>query len=80
MVAPRIWNSLPASIRNLPLTTIDSFKHHLDKILHLIPDEPHIPSLIHKRRADSNSIPHMIHLSFPERNLSGPHPQCTHTG
>ena len=82
MVAPRIWNSLPASIRNLPLTTIDSFKHHLDKILHLIPDEPHIPSLIHKRRADSNSIPHMIHLSFPERNLSAQYPtlQRTHSG
>ena len=63
MSAPRIWNSLPASIRNIRNVSVDCFKQRLDKVLEQIPDQPQIPQLKHKCRANSNSIPQMISLN-----------------
>jgi hypothetical protein len=57
--APRLFNSLPAHIRNITGCTVDSFKTELDKYLGSIPDEPQIPGYTLYRRAESNSIIHM---------------------
>ena len=59
MAAPRLWNTLPSSIRDLPFTSVDKFKSHLDKHLQSIPDEPQIPSLKRMCEKSSNSLLHM---------------------
>ena len=41
---PRLFNSLPKSIRNLTKIGIEDFKLKLDKYLEAIPDEPKIPN------------------------------------
>jgi ribonuclease P/MRP protein subunit RPP40 len=43
--APKLFNSLPAHIRNMN-TLPDTFKAHLDRYLETIPDQPAIPGLI----------------------------------
>jgi hypothetical protein len=43
--APKLFNSLPAELRNLN-TQPDTFKAHLDKYLGSIPDQPAVPGLI----------------------------------
>ena len=53
---PRLFNSLPADIRNLTGCTLATFKGALDKHLVSIPDEPLIPSMTQYRRCETNSI------------------------
>ena len=43
---PRLFNSLPKSIRNLTNCTVDQFKARLDKFLTCIPDQPLVGELI----------------------------------
>jgi hypothetical protein len=43
--APKLFNSLPAALRNLNVLP-DSFKAHLDDYLGTIPDQPAVPGLI----------------------------------
>ena len=52
----RLFNSLPKSIRNITGTTIDGFKHPLNKFLASIPDEPGLPGYSQARPALTNSI------------------------
>jgi len=63
MSATRLWNILPYSLRNLPFTSVDKFKRHLDNFLETIPDEPQIPSLKRQCRTNSNSILAMLSVS-----------------
>lgn len=55
--APRIFNAIPQSLRDLPLnTSLDSIKNRLDKFLGLIPDEPRLPGCFPTTASASNRI------------------------
>ena len=53
---PRLFNSIPATIRNMTDCSVDTFKRRLDKYLRMVPDEPHISGYTASRRAESNSL------------------------
>ena len=53
---PRLFNSVPATIRNMTDCSVDTFKRCLDKYLGMVPDEPHICGYTALRRAESNSL------------------------
>ena len=53
---PRLFNSVPATIRNMNDCSVDTFKRCLDKYLGMVPDEPHISRYTALRRAESNSL------------------------
>ena len=42
---PRLFNSLPAKVRNISNCSIDDFKMALDKYLETVPDEPNMTGL-----------------------------------
>ena len=54
----RLFNLLPADIRNNDSDSVDSFKSALDKFLGDIPDQPTVPGL--GRPAETNSLIHQI--------------------
>ena len=56
----RIFNLLPAHIRNVNADNVDSFKKSIDSFLTNIPDQPTIA--IMGRAAESNSLLHQIPL------------------
>jgi hypothetical protein len=56
----RIFNLLPAHIRNVNADNVDSFKKSLDSFLTNIPDQPTITGM--GRAAESNSLLHQIPL------------------
>ena len=58
--AGKLFNAIPKSIRNLVGVDIATFKKKLDEFLTSIPDEPQSPGYTARRRADSNSLIHMI--------------------
>ena len=60
---PQLFNAIPAEIRNLNNCSVDIFKRALDRFLTIVPDEPLIPGYTAMRRADSNSLLHMISVS-----------------
>ena len=64
----RLFNTLPAELRNITGCSIDVFKCRLDRYLWTIPDEPQIPGYTAQRRADSNSLLDMTRfgLSYHE--------------
>ena len=53
---PRLFNSIPATIRNMTDCSVDTFKRCLDKYLGMVPDESHISGFTALRRAESNSL------------------------
>ena len=53
---PRLFNCLPADLRNLSKCSVDTFKNALDKFLGSIPDEPLIPGLTSLRQIETNSL------------------------
>lgn len=53
---PKIFNSLPMSIRNITGCEVETFKTQLDKYLAKVPDEPLIPGYTRYRSANSNSL------------------------
>ena len=55
-----LFNSLPSEIRNLKNCQKSVFKSHLDNYLKTVPDEPQIVGYTACRRAESNSLLHMI--------------------
>ena len=55
---PRIFNSLPQSVRNITGCNVETFKARLDKYLALVPDEPLIPGYTRYRSSNSNSLLH----------------------
>ena len=50
----RLFNLLPASLRNEDSCDLDLFKNHLDLFLSKIPDQPTVSGLV--RAAQSNSL------------------------
>lgn len=61
--APTLFNSLPKFLRNLTGCSLDFFKSTLDRFLIKTPDEPLIPGYTANRRAESNSLVHMIQFT-----------------
>ena len=60
---PKLFNRLPAEIRNIFGCSVDAFKHKLDKYLQTVPDEPQIRRYTATRRAESNSLIHMARFA-----------------
>ena len=60
ITGPRLFNILPAYIRNISGCTINTFKNSLDKFLATVPDEPQIRGYTAMRRADTNSLVNMV--------------------
>ena len=59
--APRIFNALPAEIRNLPNDTpSDVIKNKIDKYLSAITDEPRVPGYLPTNSAASNRLEDQI--------------------
>ena len=61
---PRLFNSLPASVRDLTGCPVDRFKSGLDRFLSTLPDEPPVPGYTPICRAASNSIPDHVALQY----------------
>ena len=57
---PKLFNSIPAYLRNMTNCTVEEFKTKLDKFLETVPDEPSVRGLTPAGRSDdacpSNSI------------------------
>ena len=53
---PRLFNSLPISLRNKTNCTVDAFKSSLDRFLETIPDQPRVPGLIRYCVRSGNSL------------------------
>ena len=53
---PRLFNVLPAYIRNTTGCSVETFKNKLDNFLQTVPDEPQVKGYTAMRRADSNSL------------------------
>ena len=68
---PRLFNTLPAHIRNLSGCSVDAFKHKLDRYLSTVPDEPQIQGYTAMRRAESNSLLHMAPLTTSQKQPIG---------
>ena len=62
----RIFNLLPAEIRNIDADNVDNFKKSLDDFLCQVPDQPTIAGL--GRAAETNSLLHQIQM-FLLKNL-----------
>ena len=60
---PRLFNILPAHIRDMSGISLDSFKGYLDKFLLTLPDEPSVSGYVASRAAESNSLVDQIHYS-----------------
>ena len=58
--APRLFNALPSHLRNLTGISHMKFKEELDKYLLTIADEPLTCGYTARRRAESNSLLHMV--------------------
>ena len=59
----RLFNALPASIRNITGLSVEQFKHSLDVFLYSVPDRPHLPGLRKFCPVNSNSLIDII--QFP---------------
>ena len=66
---PRLFNTLPASIRNKTGCTVKELKRGLDKFLGTVPDEPQIPGYTKMRRAESNSLIHMAQFTTAQHEI-----------
>jgi len=60
---PRLFNALPSNLRNMSGVSQMDFKNKLDKFLWTVADEPLIRGYTARRRAESNSLQHMIRVS-----------------
>ena len=60
---PRLFNSLPSNLRNLTGVSHTEFKRELDKFLVTIAEEPQMSGYTACRRAEWNSLLHMIPVS-----------------
>ena len=64
VAGPRLFNSLPKSIRNLTKISVDEFKGKLDQFLSEIPDQPKVsgltPSCLTPEARPTNSLVHWI--------------------
>ena len=58
----KIFNLLPAHIRNINGQKVDQFKRKLDAFLQLIPDQPTLPG--EGRAAETNCLLHQIPMAM----------------
>ena len=56
----RLFNVLPQYLRNMTNVELPEFKKKLDEFLATVPDEPQSPGYTGFRRAESNSLLHMV--------------------
>ena len=63
IIGPRLFNILPKELRNISNCTLEMFKRKLDKYLKTVPDEPLVSGYTSFRRADSNSLIHMVQFA-----------------
>ena len=56
----RLFNVLPAKLRNMRGVSISVFKNELDQFLNTVPDEPQCCGYTASRKAASNSLLHMV--------------------
>jgi hypothetical protein len=56
----QLFNILPEHLRNLTNVELPEFKKKLDEFLATVPDEPQSPGYTDIRRAESNSLLHMV--------------------
>ena len=56
----RLFNSVPKEIRDLTGVGVPKFKEKLDEFLSAVPDEPQCCGYTADRRAESNSLLHMV--------------------
>ena len=68
---PRLFNTLPAHIRNLSGCSVEAFKHSLDNYLTTVPDEPQIRGYTAMRRAETNSLLYMAQLATSQTQENG---------
>ena len=68
---PKLFNCLPVKIRNVTGVSVETFKHHLDKLLTNIPDQPGVPGYAGSRAAATNSITDQIRYSGVGRIAAG---------
>ena len=66
---PRLFNTLPAAIRNKTGCTVEEFKRGLDKFLGTVPDEPQIPGYTAMRRAETNSLIDMAQFAPAQQQI-----------
>ena len=59
----RLFNALPAEVRNTTGCSVDQFKQTLERFLCTVPDEPQIPGYTSQRRADTNNLLDMAHFA-----------------
>ena len=79
---PRLFNSIPKSIRNLKGVPLSNFKRALDAYLTQVPDEPQLPGYTERRRANTNELfemnknmccrgfPSILETQQPERRVA----------
>ena len=60
---PKLFNTLPSNLWNMTQVSQMDFKNKLDKFLWTVADEPLIRGYTAGRRAESNSLQHMIGVS-----------------
>ena len=68
---PTLFNCLPKRIRNITGVNVETFKHHLDKLLTTIPDQPGVPGYAGSRAAASNRITDQIRYIGVGRDAAG---------
>ena len=73
---PRLFNILPAKIRNMTGCSIDDFKFALDQFLMKIPDEPNVPGAnqqlaIKLQESHQNSLTDQVKTVKQGGNLLG---------
>ena len=73
---PRLFNTLPQTIRNIKGTSLSVFKRNLDDFLKRIPDEPSLPGYAQYREARSNSMVDQVPC-YNRRAWAMPGPQET---
>ena len=73
---PRLFNTLPQTIRNITGTSLSVFKQNLDKFIKRIPDEPSLPGYAQYREARSNSMVDQVPC-YNRRAWAMPGPQET---
>ena len=54
---PKLFNTLPPSLRKITKVSVDEFKYHLDKYLEGIPDEPIMEGLTPAACDQSSAAP-----------------------
>jgi hypothetical protein len=67
--AARLFNALPASIRNVSSVTVNTFKTKLDKVLWELPDQPSVPGYVGGRGTATNSLVDVFPAMDRERRL-----------